>query len=295
MPKLLTEEQVREHDNDGVFFPIPVLSDAEVNHFRAELDMLTEAQGGRLTLFQMRHLHLFHRWAYDLACHPKVLDAIDDVLGPNILIHSTAMFMKFPHDASFVSWHQDGFYMAPTSLQFTSAWIALTDSVPENGCMRVIRGSHRDGMVRHTDNARSPQNLLLGLEVAVELDESRKEDVVLRPGEMSLHNVAMLHGSNPNYSDRFRIGFAVRYITPEVATQLDHFPVILARGECPRPNFRILLEPPAHTLQEGIAAQADLARWVTASRASKEPVPLPATLGLRWQEAHSSKSAQATG
>lgn len=286
MPRLLTDKQVREHDQDGVLFPIPVLRAAEVNHYRTELDLLTEAQGGRLTLLQMRHLHLFHRWAYDLACHAKVLDAVEDVLGPDILIHSTAMFIKFPRDESFVSWHQDGFYMAPTSLKFTSAWIALTDSVPANGCMRVIRGSHRAGMVHHTENAKSPKNLLLGLEVAGDLDESRKEDVVLKPGEMSLHNVAMLHGSNPNYSDRFRIGFAVRYITPEVAIQLDHFPVILARGACPHPKFRILLEPPAHTLPEGIAAQADLAKWVAASRASKEQVPLPETLGLRWREAH---------
>src|SRR5258708_36019263 len=102
------------------------------------------------------------------------------------------MFMKFPRDAGFVSWHQDGFYMAPTSLQFTSAWIALTRSSPENGCMRVIRGSHREGMVNHTEDARSPQNLLNGLQVAGDLDDSLKEDIVLQPGEMSLHNVALL-------------------------------------------------------------------------------------------------------
>jgi hypothetical protein len=109
---------------------------------------------------------------------------------------------------------------------------------------------------------------------------------------MSLHNVAILHGSNPNHSDRFRIGFAVRYMTPEVSVRLDHFPVILARGACPRPHFRILLDPPRCTVEEGIRGQAELARWVAASRASAERVPLPDDLGFRWTEPVASKVAE---
>lgn len=292
MPRILTREQVREHDRDGVLFPIAVLSPAEVARARASLDGLTDALGGRMNLFQMRHLHLFHRWAYDLACHPTVLDAIEDVLGPNVLVHSTSMFVKFPGDGTFVSWHQDGCYMAPSSLEFTSAWIALTDSSASNGCMRVIRGTHVGGIIRHTDEARSPQNLVSGLQVEAELDESRMEDVVLAPGEMSLHNVAILHGSNPNHSDRFRIGFAIRYMTPEVSVKLDHFPVILARGVCPRPHFRLLLDPPRCTVEEGIRGQAELAKWVAASRATAERVPLPDDLGFRWTEPAAAKVAE---
>lgn len=281
MKRVLSEDQVREHDRDGVLFPIPVLTAAEVANARAELTRLMDAMGGRLNMLQMRHLHLFHRWAYDLACHPKVLDAIEDVLGPDILVHSTSMFIKYPDDGGFVSWHQDGFYMKPSSLDFTSAWIALTDSTPENGCMRVIRGSHRQGLVPHTTDTGSPRNLV-SLQVADDLEESCKEDLILRPGEMSLHNIAIIHGSNPNRSARFRIGFAVRYMTPAVSIQLDHFPVILARGACPRPNFRILQGTPSHTMEEAIRAQAGLIEWVAASRSSTGRVAAPEGLGLRW-------------
>jgi ectoine hydroxylase-related dioxygenase (phytanoyl-CoA dioxygenase family) len=215
-----------------------------------------------------------------------VLDAVEDVLGPDILVHSSTIFWKHPHDPAYVSWHQDGYYVGLSELSYTSAWLALSDSSADNGCMRVVRGSHRDGIVSHNRAAISPDNFVSGLEIACQVAESEATDVTLQPGEMSLHHVAAVHGSNPNTSDRPRIGFAVRYVSPQVRQQIDHYPLILARGQDRFGYYRILEELPPFTLDEAIQAQAELQRWVLDSRASSVPVTLPASCRLKWKKAH---------
>jgi len=153
--------------------------------------------------------------------------------------------------------------------------------------MRVVRGSHRGGIVSHNREAISPENFV-SMEITCEVKESEAADVTLQPGEMSLHHVAAVHGSNPNTSDRPRIGFAVRYVPPCVRQQLDHYPLILARGKDRFGHYRILEELPSFTLEEAIQAQAELAQWVLDSRASSVPVSFPPSCRLRWREAQSS-------
>ncbi|HXB20435.1 MAG TPA: phytanoyl-CoA dioxygenase family protein [Candidatus Solibacter sp.] len=286
MPKLLSDQQVREYRQDGVVFPIPALSEKELASARAGVEEMAAALGGRPEIGQLRHVQLFYRWAQDLALHPKVLDAVEDVIGPDILIHSSTLFWKRPFDPAYVSWHQDGYYSGLSELSYTSAWLALSDSSPDNGCMRVVRGSHIGGIVPHNRASISPDNFVSGLEIACQVEESEATDVSLQPGEMSLHHVAIVHGSNPNSSERPRIGYAIRYVAPHVRQQLDHYPAILARGQDRFGHYRILEELPSFGPQEAIRAQAELARWVLDSRASAEPVSLPAGSGLRWREAH---------
>jgi len=284
MPKVLSGERVREYQQDGLVFPIPVLSAAEVTTARAALDELAVALGGHAEIMRLRHLQLFHRWARDLALHPRVLDAVEDVLGPDILVHSSTMFWKRPHDPAYVSWHQDGCYFGLSELKYTSAWLALSDSSADNGCMRVVRGSHLSGIVSHNRTPISPDNFVAG-EIACRVEESQATDVTLQPGEMSLHHVAVVHGSNPNTSDRPRIGFAIRYVSPQVRQRLDHYPLIMARGRDLFGNYRVLEELPSFTLEEAIQAQADLYQWVLDSRASSVPVRLPLSCRLKWKEA----------
>lgn len=266
-------------------FPIPVLSAAEVATARAALEELAGALGGHVEGTRLRHLQLFHRWAQDLVLHPRVLDAIEDVLGPDILVHSSSVFWKRPQNPAYVSWHQDGYFYGLSELNYASAWLALSDSSADNGCMRVVRGSHRSGIVSHNRASISPDNFVSGLEIACQVDESEATDVILQSGEMSLHHVAVVHGSNPNTSDRPRIGFAIRYVSPRVRQQLDHYPLILARGQDRFGHYRILEELPSFTLQEAVQAQAELIRWAIDSRASSVPLPLPACCRLRWREA----------
>lgn len=283
MSRVLSSNQIRDYEQDGVVFPIKVLADEELVTARTALETLMTALGKRPDSQLFRHLHLFHRWARDLALHPRVLDAVEDVIGHDILLHSSTVFWKRPRDAGYVSWHQDGYYSGFSELQYTSAWLAITDSSPDNGCMRVVRGSHRQGIVPHNSSSTSSDNFVT-LEIARQVDEGQATDVNLAPGEMSLHHVAIVHGSNANASDRPRIGYAVRYVSPKVRQKLDHYPVILARGHDRFGHYRLLEQPPSLSLQDAILAQQELLRWGTASRATEEQVPLPVGTHLRWRE-----------
>ena len=267
MPKLLSEEEVATYQRRGIVFPIPVVSKEEMARFRDAYENFCEQLGSRPNAAQSRNPHLFHRWAYDLATHPRVLDAIEQIIGPNILVHHASLFCKYPHDGAFVSWHQDGYYLELNEPLLVSAWIALSDSNVANGCMRVVPESHRNGRAKHSSSAISEKNLLpSGLEIACEVDERDATDVVLRAGEMSLHHVNLVHGSNPNHSAEPRLGFAVRYVAPSVRQAVASVPTILARGRDDEGYFGHLESPPTSSFAEAIAAQAELVRWATEAR-----------------------------
>jgi len=268
--KMLSSRQAVEYEQDGVCFPIHALDPGEVLRFKSAFEELEEFLGGRPDPMRLRHLHLHFSWARELALHPRILDAVEDIIGPDILVHSSTMFCKHPGDGAFVSWHQDGYYWELSEPRLVSAWIALADSTSENGCMRVVRGSHRTGNLPHSESARSEQNMLTsGLEIAVAVEESQATDVLLRAGEISLHNVNIVHGSNPNRSKTTRIGFAVRYIAPEIGQRLPHQPVLLARGDNKGGNFDLYPAPAAASLREAVAAQEKFSQLVQRNRERK--------------------------
>jgi ectoine hydroxylase-related dioxygenase (phytanoyl-CoA dioxygenase family) len=273
MPKLLSEEEVAAYQDGGIVFPIQVLSKEETERFRGAYEKFCEQLGSRPNAAQSRNPHLFHRWAYDLATHPRVLDAVEQIIGPNILVHHASLFCKYPHDGTFVSWHQDGYYLDLNEPLLVSAWIALSDSNVANGCMRVVRNSHQNGRVAHANSAISARNLLpSGLEIACEVDERDATDVVLSAGEMSLHHVNLVHGSNPNHSASPRLGFAVRYVAPSVRQAVVRVPTVLARGQDEEGYFENLDSPPAYSVDEAIAAQAELARRIMKERNVVSPL-----------------------
>lgn len=242
---VLNSSQVETYHRDGVLFPLPALSNEELDYFRSKLQELLNSHGGRLPARQMRHLHHFYPWAYELAVNPVVMEYARTILGADILLHSTTMFCKIPGDGTFVSWHQDGFYWRLQDPSVVSAWIALYDSTAANGCMRVIPGSHRGGDVPHKNSAISEWNLLSnGMEVERKVREEDAADVLLRAGEASLHHVNVIHGSNPNLSDSPRVGFAVRYISPATSQDGPCPPLILVSGENKHGNYQATLGPP---------------------------------------------------
>ena len=268
-PKMgfLNEEEVATYRRDGILFPIPILSQEETARFRGQYEEFCVQLGSRPNAAQSRNPHLFHRWAYDLATYPRILDAVEDIIGPNILVHHATLFCKYPGDGAFVSWHQDGFYLDLSEPLLVSAWVALSDSNEANGCMRVVRGSHHQ-RVEHDNSARSENNLLpSGLEVACDVDERDATNVVLQSGEMSLHHVNLIHGSNANISAFPRLGFAIRYVAPSVRQCVEKVPTVLARGRNDEGYFQSLASPPAYSFPEAIAAQAELVRRTLAARA----------------------------
>jgi ectoine hydroxylase-related dioxygenase (phytanoyl-CoA dioxygenase family) len=194
---------------------VPVLSADEARQYRLRLERAERDLGGPLRGVYRIKPHLLFTWLADLVRHPAILDAVEDVLGPDLLCWNTSFFTKEARSPGFVSWHQDATYWGLSEPDVLTAWVAFTDSTPANGNMRVIPGSHRTP-VRHVDTFH-PDNLLSrGQEIAVEVDENQAADIVLRAGEMSLHHVLIVHGSGANPSADRRIGFAIRYIPTRI-------------------------------------------------------------------------------
>ncbi len=213
--KSLSAAAIRHYHERGYYAPVRALSTTEAAEARRQLEE-HERAGGRLS-GPLRHKpHLLFTWLNDLIRHPGILDPVEDLIGPNILCWGTSFFIKQERDPSFVSWHQDSTYWGLEPPHIVTAWVAISESTLENGAMRVIPDSHSGEQMAHRDTFASNNLLSRGQEIAVEVDASRAVDLVLRPGEMSLHHVRLIHGSEPNFSDRRRIGFAIRYLPTHV-------------------------------------------------------------------------------
>jgi len=198
--------------------------------------------------------HVSLRWVYGMVSDSNVLDAVEAILGPDLLVWSSRWFSKLPGEKTFVSWHQDATYWGLHPPHVTTAWVALSDSTRENGCMRVIPGTHLDPLLPQNDTYHPDNALSRGQEIAVAVDESLAVDIVLAPGEMSMHHIGIVHGSEANTSGKPRIGLAVRYITPDVRQDgVDRPTGMLVRGRDRFGNFE-LLDPPESDVDSRAAA-----------------------------------------
>ncbi len=216
MPKRLSREQVAQYENDGFTFPIDVLTSDEVARFRARLEEFESAQGAPLHGPQKSKNHLLFDWAHEMLTHPNVLDAVEDVLGPNIMLFYSNAWLKEPGGAGFVSWHQDFTYFGLEPADQLTAWVALSPSTPESGCVSVLPATHSDGPLAHHLDPVDANLLTSGSTVTMAVDESLAVDMVLAPGQMSLHHTLVLHGSNPNVSTERRLGFCAFFIPPNL-------------------------------------------------------------------------------
>lgn len=239
----------------GYLSPISALTPEQSTRFRDEYLRLADALGGAPKATELSLLHLYYEWAWELVHHPRVLDAVESVLGPDIMVWASSVFPKRAHDPGYISMHQDGTYWGLDEGEVTSAWIALTESQPENGCMRVVPGSHRKPILPHRETWAANNLLTRGQEIEADVAEDEIVDIALAAGEMSLHHVRIIHGSNANPSPNPRIGFAVRYMTPDVhADGVDH-PAVLVRGKDTHGHWRLLDEPPRYAgFEEAFAA-----------------------------------------
>ncbi|MCX7630194.1 MAG: phytanoyl-CoA dioxygenase family protein [Geminicoccaceae bacterium] len=212
MGKLLSEAQIRFYHENGYLFPIRVLSEDEALAYRRRLEAAERLGHPRTAQFLRTKAHLVYTFCDELVRHPKILDAVEDIIGPDILCWSSGFFNKEAKDPAYVSYHQDLTYWGLEPDDIVTAWVALSPATPESGCMKFLPGSHKSEILPHKDTF-APENLLSrGQEVQVEVDESKIVFDVLRPGEMSLHHVKLIHGSDPNRSDDRRIGFVIRYV-----------------------------------------------------------------------------------
>ncbi|MFQ5755590.1 MAG: phytanoyl-CoA dioxygenase family protein [Acidiferrobacterales bacterium] len=232
MPKLLGENQVRRYVQDGFYGPVRALSPDEAADFLRRFEAYEQAHRGWYELSKGQKLYLLQTWAAELASHPRVLDAVEDVLGPDIFVWGLSLFVKDAHNPGYVSWHQDSTYWGLSKPDVVTAWVALSPSNRENGCMKMIPGSHRLDQFPHNDTLAQDNLLTRGQKIAVDVDESEAVYLVLAPGEISLHNIRTLHASEPNRSGARRIGVAIRYIDPQVQqTKAGDDSAWLVRGE----------------------------------------------------------------
>ena len=215
MTKLLSEDAVAAYQRDGYYFPVDILSAAETRILRDKLEAHERATGGPIQGDRRHKTHLYLTFLNDLIRHPRILDAVEDVLGPNLLCWSSSFFIKEPSDPGFVSWHQDATYWGLSSPDVMTVWVAFTPANLVNGCMKFMPGSHRQ-QLEHKDTFDKNNLLSRGQEIAVKVDESKGVDAILEPGQASLHHVLLAHGSEPNKSADRRIGFAIRYIPTHV-------------------------------------------------------------------------------
>ena len=233
----LTADQTRHYWNDGFLFPIQVFDRDEAATHRAELeaierDWLEADLPLPLNAYKRVNAHCVIPLAARLALDPRVLDVVEGVLGPDLMIWSAEFFIKEPHTKHVVGMHQDLTYwgMGETSDQVT-AWIALSPATVASGCMDFVKGSHKNPILPHTDTFSEINLLSRGQEIAVDVAEADKTRIELQPGQMSLHHGLTIHGSGPNTSDDRRIGMAIRYLNPNARQQVaDRDYAMMARG-----------------------------------------------------------------
>jgi hypothetical protein len=247
----LTDQQAAAYRRDGYLCPVDVFSPDEATSHRAALER-QEAEFDETGLprpigqYHRVNAHLVSEPSREAALDPRILDVVESILGPDLLLWSCEYFIKEPRTDKVVSWHQDLTYwgMGETDHEVT-AWVALSPATAESGCMRFVPGSHKQSIVDHIDSFAADNLLSRGQEIAAEVDENDAITAALQPGQMSLHHGRMFHASGPNVSDERRIGFAMRFIRPDTpVTGMARDYAILVRG-CDRARNRINVVPPS--------------------------------------------------
>ena len=227
----LSLEQLKQYELKGYVAPIDVLSKNEAYEIRKEIEDIEKKWLDELDGIGRNYVHLISP-VFDKICHnSKILDAVESIIGKNILICGTTLFIKNPNEKGFVSFHQDAKYIGLQPYNWVTAWIAVTDSNEENGCMRMWAGSHKENLRDHNQKF-DEDNLLTRGQTIEDVPIKETEPVVLNIGQMSLHHPKVIHGSGLNRSKDRRIGFVIQsYIGTNVDQVLGNMYVQQARGK----------------------------------------------------------------
>ena len=209
MGKVLTEKQIEQYHDEGFIAPIRIMSEVEALKVKERIEENEKAFPEEFNPENRNNLHLTFVVLDELAHNSIILDAVEDLIGPEFSLWSSVMFIKDPSTEHFVSWHQDATYMGMTSNDFLTPWIALTPSTEEMGCMAMIPGSHKQNILPHQDTF-AENNILTRGQFVKDVDEKKAVKLILNPGEMSIHHGSVIHGSKPNKSKKRRIGFALQ-------------------------------------------------------------------------------------
>lgn len=243
---------LEQFKTEGYTGPIAVLNAEEARavyeRFFAEIGQSPGAPGPTKAYLSAWQLRL--RWAYELATHPRVLDAMEGLLGPDLVLWAMHWWYKEPGNGKRIPWHQDGHYWPMAPKKNVTAWFAVGPTFKANGCLRIVPGSHKT-TVKHENLGDKNSHFAEGIPVGA-VDESKALDVEMNPGEAVFFNEATFHGSEPNTSDVPRVAFSLRYTTPEVKFLTDQWsdagrirPILVRGTDRYKVNAEIMGAPPA--------------------------------------------------
>ncbi|MFT5502861.1 MAG: non-heme Fe2+,alpha-ketoglutarate-dependent halogenase [Gammaproteobacteria bacterium] len=249
----LSTQQIKKYHSDGFLTPVDLITETEAAEIVDQLEWAEKKYPGALNPVNRNNAHLSFTFFDKLAHNTILLDAAEDLIGGNFSIWGSVLFIKEPSSPHFVSYHQDATYMGLEPHEFVSAWIALTPSNRETGCMTMVSGTHQDGIHKHDDTFHENNILTRGQKIT-EIDESKKVDLILKPGQMSLHHARTIHGSQPNLSQQRRIGFTIQgYMRSGTMQGLGENYWQPARGNPQHPDMITLKRPESDMSASGIA------------------------------------------
>ena len=226
----LSSNQLKQYEDEGFVSPINIFSKDKAKEIRNEIEIIENDMPEELDNSGRYNAHLISPLLDEVTHDTKILDAVQSLIGENILICGTTLFIKNPNEKGFVSYHQDAKYIGLEPLNWVTAWVAITDSNEKNGCMRMWSGSHKDNLKEH-DEKFNNGNLLTRGQTVKNVPKDETTPLILEAGQMSLHHPTVVHGSELNKSNDRRIGFVIQsYISTNVKQVLGKNSVQLARG-----------------------------------------------------------------
>ena len=255
MLKALRTEALRQFQEEGYYSPVDVILAEEVREYRARVEEFEAAQGAPLGGLQRNKTHLLFKWLDDLVHDDRIVDIMEDILGPDILCWNTLVWTKEPGTGQYVSWHQDSNYWGLAGGEVVTAWLAFSEASEEAGCMRVLPGTHLGPPLKHEDLYHENNMLTRGQEITQGIDESHAVTMPLKPGQMSLHNIRLAHASGPNLSNDRRMGISFHYMPAKAMQSVGQWDsAALVRGEDRFNHFE-------HTPRVAVEGDADAAAY----------------------------------
>jgi len=247
MPKILTPEQQAGYRANGFLSPLDALTPDEVARYREALRETEARLGGSLMDIDRKYrgnLHFLCGWMDELIHHPKILDAVEDLIGPDILLYTSRFFIKEPHSETIAAWHQDSTYFGLRPYEHVTAWVALSNVPRQAGPMEFAVGSHIRGQLRQRSKMVKNSVNTAGQIIGEWFDRSQTEFGVLAPGQFSLHHTCTVHQSGPNQSVERRIGIALSFIPTRVRhVGTQRMPACLVRGDDTYSHFDLQPRP----------------------------------------------------
>ena len=227
----LSANQLKQYEDEGFVSPINIFSKDKAREIRNEIELIEKEIPGELEKSGRYNAHLISPLLDEVTHNSRILDAVQSIIGEDILVCGTTLFIKNPNEKGFVSYHQDAKYIGLEPHNWVTAWVAITDSNEHNGCMRMWSGSNKDNLKQH-DQKFNEGNLLTRGQTVKDVPIEKTTPLVLTAGQMSLHHPTVVHGSDLNKSDDRRMGFVIQsYIGTNVKQVLGKNSVQLARGE----------------------------------------------------------------